>query len=76
VFTPDELLDGMLVAGPVVVFDDDHYYLGAVLAEKLRLDGLDVALVTPADAFRLGPSTPWNSMRFKAECSPSASRST
>jgi dimethylamine/trimethylamine dehydrogenase len=49
VFTPDELLDGMFVTGPVVVFDDDHYYLGAVLAEKLRLDGLDVALVTPAD---------------------------
>jgi dimethylamine/trimethylamine dehydrogenase len=49
VFTPDELLDGMLVNGPVVVFDDDHYYFGAVLAEKLRLDGLDVALVTPAD---------------------------
>src|SRR5882724_421627 len=49
VFTPDELLDGVLVAGPVVVFDDDHYYLGAVLAEKLRSDGLDVTLVTPAD---------------------------
>jgi len=49
VFTPDDLLDGMLVAGPVVVFDDDHYYLGAVLAEKLRLDGFEVALVTPAD---------------------------
>jgi dimethylamine/trimethylamine dehydrogenase len=49
VFTPDELLDGMLVTGPVVVFDDDHYYLGAILAEKLRLDGLEVALVTPAD---------------------------
>jgi dimethylamine/trimethylamine dehydrogenase len=49
VFTPDELLDGMRVTSPVVVFDDDHYYLGAVLAEKLRLDGLEVALVTPAD---------------------------
>jgi dimethylamine/trimethylamine dehydrogenase len=49
VVTPDELLDGMLVEGPVVVFDDDHYYLGAVLAEKLRLEGLDVTLVTPAD---------------------------
>jgi dimethylamine/trimethylamine dehydrogenase len=49
VLTPDELLDGTPVTGPVVVFDDDHYYLGAVLAEKLRLDGLDVTLVTPAD---------------------------
>jgi dimethylamine/trimethylamine dehydrogenase len=49
VFTPDELMGGIRVPGPVVVFDDDHYYLGAVLAEKLRLDGLEVTLVTPAD---------------------------
>lgn len=42
-------MDGLPVTGPVVVFDDDHYYLGAVLAEKLRLDGLEVTLVTPAD---------------------------
>jgi dimethylamine/trimethylamine dehydrogenase len=43
------LLEGALVTGPVVLFDDDHYYLGAVLAEKLRSEGLDVTLVTPAD---------------------------
>jgi dimethylamine/trimethylamine dehydrogenase len=49
VFTPDELMDGALLSGKLVVFDDDHYYLGAVLAEKLRLDGHDVTLVTPAD---------------------------
>ena len=47
VFTPDDVLDA--VTGPVLVFDDDHYYLGAVLAEKLRLDGHDVTLVTPAE---------------------------
>ena len=28
--------------------DDDHYYLGGVLAEKLRLEGCEVSLVTPA----------------------------
>jgi dimethylamine/trimethylamine dehydrogenase len=49
VLTPDDLMDGTALSGPVVVFDDDHYYLGAVLAEKLRLDGLAVTLVTPAD---------------------------
>ncbi len=49
VLTPDELMVGGIVSGPVVVFDDDHYYLGAVLAEKLRQDGLAVTLVTPAD---------------------------
>jgi len=32
-----------------VVFDDDHFYLGAVLAAQLRSQGLDVTLVTPAD---------------------------
>ncbi len=31
------------------MFDDDHYYLGAVIAEKLVADGHEVALVTPAD---------------------------
>ena len=49
VFTPDAVMDGVSVSGPVIVFDDDHYYLGAVLAEKLRLAGQHVTLVTPAD---------------------------
>jgi dimethylamine/trimethylamine dehydrogenase len=41
---------GAAIAGPVVVFDDDHYYLGGVLAEKLRRLGLAVTLVTPAES--------------------------
>jgi dimethylamine/trimethylamine dehydrogenase len=49
VFTPDDLMDGAMLSGPLIVFDDDHYYLGAVLAEKLRLEGHTVTLVTPAD---------------------------
>ena len=49
VLTPDDLLDGMPAAGPVAVFDDDHYYLGGVLAEKLRGEGHQVTLITPAD---------------------------
>ena len=49
VLTPDDLLDGASTSGSVLVFDDDHYYLGAVLAEKLRVDGHEVTLVTPAD---------------------------
>ncbi|MCH6587286.1 MAG: NAD(P)-binding protein, partial [Proteobacteria bacterium] len=48
VLTPDDVMAGAVPEGPVVVFDDDHYYLGGVLAEKLRRDGLDVTLVTPA----------------------------
>ena len=42
----DAILRGEVVDGPVVVYDDDHYYLGGVLAEKLREHGLEVTLVT------------------------------
>jgi dimethylamine/trimethylamine dehydrogenase len=48
VLTPDDLLDGLAARSPIVVFDDDHYYLGSVLAEKLRVSGNDVTIVTPA----------------------------
>jgi len=48
VLTPDDVIGGAPVGGPVLVFDDDHYYMGGVLAEKLRRAGLEVVLVTPA----------------------------
>ena len=48
VLTPDDLLAGRVPAGQVLIYDDDHYYLGGVLAEKLRRDGLAVTLATPA----------------------------
>ncbi|BBE34358.1 FAD-dependent oxidoreductase [Sphingosinicella microcystinivorans] len=48
VFTPDDVMNGKTIEGPVIVYDDDHYYMGGVIAEKLRSDGLDVTLVTPA----------------------------
>ncbi len=48
IVTPDDVIAGKNLSGPVVVFDDDHYYMGGVLAEKLRTDGHDVLLVTPA----------------------------
>lgn len=48
VLTPDDIMAGVAVAGPVTIFDDDHYYMGGVLAEKLRGDGHAVVLVTPA----------------------------
>ncbi len=49
VMTPDDVLGGAVPDGPVVVYDDDHYYIGGVIAEKLRGDGLEVMLVTPAN---------------------------
>ena len=49
VLTPDEILDGLLPSGPTVVYDADGYYMGGVIAEKLRAAGLEVTLVTPQD---------------------------
>jgi dimethylamine/trimethylamine dehydrogenase len=49
VLTPDDIMAGIFPAGPVVVFDDDHYYMGGVIAEKLRRAGLEVTLLTPAN---------------------------
>lgn len=34
VWTPDDLLAGTVPASPVLLFDDDHYYMGSVLAEQ------------------------------------------
>ena len=48
VCTPDDLMAGHLLSGKVVVFDDDHYYMGGVLAELLVEQGCDVTLVTPS----------------------------
>ena len=49
VMTPDDIFGGAIPEGPVVLYDDDHYYIGGVIAEKLRGDGLEVTLVTPAN---------------------------
>ncbi len=47
-FTPDDLMAGQIPAGRVVIFDDDHYYMGGVLAELLVTHGATVTLVTPS----------------------------
>ena len=41
-------MDGREPQGPVLVFDDDHYFMGGVIAERLRALGRDVTLVTDA----------------------------
>ncbi len=49
VLTPDDLLTGKRPSGRrVALFDDDHYYLGGVLAELLAKEEFEVTLVTPA----------------------------
>jgi dimethylamine/trimethylamine dehydrogenase len=48
VLTPDDLLRGALPDGErVLVYDDDHYFMGGALAEVLRAAGRTVTLVTP-----------------------------
>jgi len=49
VLTPDDIMSGVRPRGRrVVLYDDDHYYLGGVLAELLDAEGFAVVLVTPA----------------------------
>uniref|UniRef100_A0A0S6YZV3 NADH:flavin oxidoreductase n=1 Tax=Mizugakiibacter sediminis TaxID=1475481 RepID=A0A0S6YZV3_9GAMM len=55
VFTPDDVMDGRLPQGRVVVFDDDGFYYASVVAEALRRHGCEVVYVTPEDVL-----APWS----------------
>ncbi len=55
VFTPDDLMDGRMPGGPVVVYDDDGFYHASVMADALALAGRDVVLATPEDTI-----APWS----------------
>jgi dimethylamine/trimethylamine dehydrogenase len=48
VFTPDDVFAGVALPSPVLVYDDDHYYMAGALAERLRRLGHEVHLVTPS----------------------------
>jgi dimethylamine/trimethylamine dehydrogenase len=48
ILTPDDVMDGIAVKGSVLVFDDDDFYMGGVVAETLRQRGHDVRVVTPS----------------------------
>ncbi|NWG08085.1 MAG: FAD-dependent oxidoreductase [Chloroflexi bacterium] len=52
VVTPDDVMDGKVIDdcanGNWVIYDDDHFYMGGVLAEWLAGQGCKVSLVTPA----------------------------
>ncbi len=47
ILTPDDIMAGRMPDGPAVVYDDDSFYMGGAIAEKLRRAGLPVTLVTP-----------------------------
>jgi dimethylamine/trimethylamine dehydrogenase len=61
VFTPDDIMADLRPTGPVIVYDDDYYYMGGVIAEKIRRHGLEVAIVTPADLV-----SPWTQKTLEA----------
>lgn len=44
--TPDDTMDGAEVSGPVVIWDDDHFYMAGVMAEVLAKAGHTVTIVT------------------------------
>ncbi|TXH73872.1 MAG: NADH:flavin oxidoreductase [Thiothrix sp.] len=46
IYTPDDLMAGKLPSGRVVLFDDDHYYMGGVLAELLCKQDIKVTFIT------------------------------
>jgi dimethylamine/trimethylamine dehydrogenase len=48
IYTPDDLMNGVYPDGEVILYDDDHYYMGAVLAELMVVMGKKTTLVTPA----------------------------
>jgi dimethylamine/trimethylamine dehydrogenase len=54
IYTPDDLMDGRLPEGRVVVFDDDGFYHASVAAELLRMHGREVIHLTPEDSL-----APW-----------------
>ncbi len=58
-YSPDDIFAGQIPESPVIVFDDDHFYLGGLIAEKLLKDGLEVYLVTP---YSMVSAFTWNTL--------------
>jgi dimethylamine/trimethylamine dehydrogenase len=54
VLTPDDLFVGGEIQGSALIYDDDFYYMGGVLAEMIALKGIPVRLVTPESSV-----SPW-----------------
>jgi dimethylamine/trimethylamine dehydrogenase len=48
IYSPDDVFAGADVAGPVLIYDDDHYVMAGALAERCARDGLEVHYLTPA----------------------------
>ena len=66
VLTPDDLMtqgaSAVTSDGPVIIFDDDLFYMGSVLAELLANAGKEVVFVTPAPIV-----APWSERTLEQE---------
>ena len=47
ILTPDDVMAGAAIGQRVLIYDDDHYYLGSTIAELCVQQGKQVYLVTP-----------------------------
>jgi len=47
VLTPDDVFAGIECRGDILIYDDDHYFMGGALAERFLRAGHRVRLVTP-----------------------------
>lgn len=66
----EDVLDGILPTGKhVLIYDDDHYYLGSVMALTLQSKGYNVSLMTPA-----GRACAWGAMTDEQHQSNAALR--
>ena len=57
VYTPDDVMDGRPKNGRVLVYDDDHFYMGGAVAEALSAAGCEVVLATSAEV--VSPMCQW-----------------
>jgi len=48
IFTPDDVMAGVQLEGPVIIYDDEHYFMASVLAELAASQGHKVVYVTTA----------------------------
>ncbi|MDH5354275.1 MAG: FAD-dependent oxidoreductase, partial [Gammaproteobacteria bacterium] len=47
IYTPDDIMSGRIPEGRSIVYDNDGFYMGSVIAEKLQQAGNDVIYLTP-----------------------------
>ena len=50
VLTPDDIMAGKMPVGPTLIYDEDNFYMGGVIAERVLQGNVPVTLATPSDS--------------------------